>query len=46
MTSAIAFKQFSLENDMQDVDEETDSIYIHNTDEQKRILEEKPWSSK
>ena len=49
MTSSSSFKQFSLENDMQDVTQDNaamDSIYNHDSEEQKKILAAKPWSSK
>ena len=48
MTSSTAFKQFALENDMQDVTEDAssmDSIYKHDIEEQKSILSAKPWAS-
>src|SRR5277367_2791726 len=48
MTSTSSFKQFSLENDMEDVTPDTasmDSIYKHNTEEQRNLLAAKPWSS-
>jgi ASC-1-like (ASCH) protein len=48
MTSTSSFKQFSLENDMEDVTPDTasmDSIYKHNTEEQRTLLNAKPWSS-
>jgi hypothetical protein len=48
MTTTSSFKQFSLENDMEDVTSDTssmDSIYKHNTEEQRTLLNAKPWSS-
>lgn len=48
MTSSTAFKQFALENDMEDVtqdDADMDSIYKYDGDEQRRILEAKPWKN-
>lgn len=48
MTSSIAFKQFSLENEMQDVTEDSaamDAIYKHDFEAQKEILAAKPWAS-
>jgi hypothetical protein len=48
MTSSTAFKQFSLENDMQDVTEDSgamDSIYKHDSEGQKEILVAKPWAT-
>jgi len=47
MTSSNSFKQFALENDMEDIQDasEIDSIYKYDRDEQKRILAEKPWIS-
>jgi hypothetical protein len=48
MTSQTSFKQFSLENDMQDItqgDAAMDSIYKYDAEEQKKILAAKPWAS-
>jgi hypothetical protein len=48
MTSSTAFKQFLLENDMQDVAEDSaamDAIYKHDSEAQKEILAAKPWAS-
>jgi len=48
MTSSSSFKQFSLENDMQDITQDNaaiDSIYKHDSEEQKKILDSKPWAT-
>jgi hypothetical protein len=48
MTSSSSFKQFSLENDMEDVTTDTaamDSIYEHNVEEQRTLLAAKPWAA-
>ena len=46
MMSSASFRQFSLENEMQDIDEGNDAIYRHDTEEQRQILAVKPWASK
>ena len=48
MTSSTAFKQFSLENEMEDVSQDEaamNAIYKYDQDEQKKILEAKPWKT-
>jgi len=48
MTSSTAFKQFSLENEMEDVSQDEaamNAIYKYDRDEQKKILEAKPWKT-
>ena len=48
MTSSSSFKQFSLENDMEDVTTDTaamDSIYEHDVEEQRTLLAAKPWAA-
>jgi len=48
MTSSASFKQFSLENQMQDITQDStamDAIYKHDTQEQKKILDAKPWAT-
>lgn len=49
MTSSASFRQFALENEMQDVTHDNtamDAIYHYHRDEQKNILEAKPWATK
>jgi len=49
MTSSTSFKQFALENDMQDVTQDNtamDAIYRYDRDEQKTIIDAKPWATK
>jgi hypothetical protein len=48
MTSSASFRQFSLENQMQDVTQDNtamDAIYKHDTQQQKKLLETKPWAN-
>ena len=48
MTSTTSFKQFSLENDMQDISQDDDAmnaIYKYDLDEQKTLLDAKPWKT-
>jgi hypothetical protein len=48
MTSTSSFKQFSLENDMEDVTTEDaaaiDAIYKYDADEQRKLQDSKPWT--
>jgi hypothetical protein len=47
MTST-SFKQFALENAMEDVthdDATMDAIYTYNSEEQRQILNKKPWAN-
>jgi hypothetical protein len=48
MTSGTSFKQFALENDMEDITQDNaamDSIYKYDSEEQKKILAAKPWTT-
>jgi len=48
MTSSTSFKQFALENAMEDVtqdDAAMDAIYKHDAEEQRKILTAKPWAN-
>ena len=47
MTSLNSFKQFALENDMEDIQDasEIDLIYKYDRDEHNKMLAEKPWVS-
>jgi hypothetical protein len=48
MTSSTSFKQFSLENDMEDISQDEaamNEIYKYDVDEQKKLLDAKPWGT-